>query len=113
MIFFFLIFTLYIVKIYTSKNMTEKFKDLLVNKIAQWENNGRITIGVENVKGHRTLMDFNFDSLDLVELIMDLECEYNITIEDEEIITQFNDIYAVPLDKICNFVETKYKNKKN
>lgn len=91
--------------------MTEKFKKILVNKISQWESGGRVTIGVENVKGHRTLMDFDFDSLDLVELIMDLECEYSISIEDEEIISKFDNIYTTPLDKICDFVETKYINK--
>lgn len=62
-----------------------------------------ITFGITNVESdHRLISDFNLDSLDIMELVVQVENTFDIEISDLEQSTIFtvDDLYGIICEKI-------------
>lgn len=77
-------------------NISEKVKSVIAEQFG---------VELDTVIEEKNLMDFNLDSLDIVEIVMTLEDRFRIKIEDSEYI----DILTV--GGIINLVESKYLSK--
>ena len=72
------------------QEIENKVNDVLVDKLG---------IGYSEIKPDAQLeQDFNADSLDAVEITMELEREFNITIAD-------NDMYGMTMGKVSDVYE--------
>lgn len=77
-------------------NISEKVKSVIAEQFG---------VELDTVIEEKNLMDFNLDSLDIVEIVMTLEDRFRIKIEDSEYI----DVLTV--GGIINLVESKYLSK--
>ena len=57
----------------------------------------------EVLESHRLIEDLGLDSLDNVELIMELECNFNVTISDDDAQKMKT------IDDVCSYVECQCK----
>lgn len=85
----------------SSKDILELLKEMIVT----YDNN-RLGLEYYDVKLSTTLVDLGFDSIDIVELCLNLESILNIQISDEECerIIRRNTI-----EGIMNFLFSRYK----
>lgn len=60
----------------TNEQVLEKVKKIIVDRLGIDETNVQLTSSIQN--------DFGADSLDMVELIMEIEDEFGIEIPDDE-----------------------------
>ena len=80
---------------YTKKEIREKINGILVDKLY---------VEQKDIKDDALMAsDLGVDSLDIVELTMELEKEFGISILDQEMDGMFN----CPLSKVYELVETK------
>jgi acyl carrier protein len=77
-------------------NISEKVKSVIAEQFG---------VELDTVIEEKNLMDFNLDSLDIVEIVMTLEDRFRIKIEDSEYI----DVLTV--GGIIDLVESKYLSK--
>ena len=60
----------------------DKVKEIIANQLA---------VNIKDITDNTTFSDINADSLDVVDIIMELESEFNLQIPDEEV-DNFNTI---------------------
>jgi acyl carrier protein len=77
-------------------NVSEKVKSVIAEQFG---------VELATVVEEKNLIDFNLDSLDIVEIVMTLEDRFRIKIEDSEYI----DVLTV--GGIIDLVESKYSSK--
>jgi acyl carrier protein len=77
-------------------NVSEKVKSVIAEQFG---------VELDTVIEEKNLIDFNLDSLDIVEIVMTLEDRFRIKIEDSEYI----DVLTV--GGIIDLVESKYSSK--
>ena len=66
---------------YTPEQYIDKVKEIIKSIVAD-----KITLDLEEIKdGSRLINDFGIDELDLMEIAMDVEKEFNISLPDEEL----------------------------
>lgn len=74
-------------------DITQDIKQIILDNI---EN-----IKIEDISLDKTLQDIGGDSLDSVEIVIDIESKFNINVNDQD----FNEIHTV--QDIINYVKTK------
>lgn len=89
--------------------MTEKFKYVIQNWYDKAWSGCEVPHGrkYDFLTGDMTLFELGMDSLDEVELILNLELVYNISITDDEAIEK--DFMNMKLKDMCEWVENKAK----
>lgn len=89
--------------------MTEKFKYVIQNWYDKAWSGCEVPYSrkYDYLTGDMTLFELGMDSLDEVELILNLELVYNISITDDEAIE--NDFMNMKLEDMCEWVENKAK----
>lgn len=89
--------------------MTEKFRNIVqswYDKVNPFHINNKSHI-VDYITDDLSIYDLGVDSMDEMELIMDIEVAYNITISDNDIIEQ--KIRTISFKELCDWVENKRK----
>ena len=65
----------------------DKVKEIIANQLA---------VNIKDITDNTTFSDINADSLDVVDIIMALESEFNLQIPDEEV-DNFNTIWDLSI----------------
>lgn len=89
--------------------MTEKFRNIVqswYDKVNPLRINNKSHI-VDYITDDLSIYDLGVDSMDEMELIMDIEVAYNITISDNDINEQ--KIRTMSFKELCDWVENKRK----
>lgn len=86
----------------TKKDLLDLLKEMIVG-----QDNCRLGIENYDITPESTLRDLGFDSLDVVELSMNIERKLDIRIEDEEV---EKILLCENIEKITDFLYTRTKN---
>ncbi|MCE7044569.1 acyl carrier protein [Dyadobacter sp. CY312] len=104
-------------KVISDLKANQRFDELLIKKlkkiISKYTDRPELLNGIENISNDTDInfiKNLNIDSLDVVEIVVDIEDEFNIVIEDEELkaFKSFGDMYDL-IEKKLKLVDLGIK----